>query len=255
MSKKKHIFVIACNFDGSNRAIYDCVASIRKFHPKSDILIVDSNSANKKYFELRNLPRVEIADIANKNYDSGAYWFAYHNKKQYNYYYFIHDSVIFKKNVEFTMKDSFTSVRYFISKKEIGGFKFVKGRLDSIKYILSKFVKFLNITDIDGFGYDNFKQIQWSLMSLKKTNYFFPNIWNSVFGPMFFCDREVLTKLKRNNFHKILPSNKNEQMSMERLWGIALTQEGYNVANTLQGDHFKISLNTASLTKKILNRK
>ena len=64
-----------------------------------------------------------------------------------------------------------------------------------------------------------------------------------------------MKKLKENNFNKILPTNKNQSMAMERLFGIALRQEGYDLSNSVQGDHSNKPLNTSNFEKIKLNRK
>ena len=44
-------------------------------------------------------------------------------------------------------------------------------------------------------------------------------------------------------------------MSMERLFGIVLQQEGYDLSNSVQGDHFYSEMNTHNFKKKIFNRR
>ena len=64
-----------------------------------------------------------------------------------------------------------------------------------------------------------------------------------------------MKKLKENNFNKILPTNKNQSMSMERLFGIALQQEGCDLSNSVQGDHFYSEMNTRNFEKKFFDRR
>ena len=59
----------------------------------------------------------------------------------------------------------------------------------------------------------------------------------------------------KKNLNKILPTNKNQSMSMERLFGIVLQQEGYDLSNSVQGDHFYSEMNTHNFKKKIFNRR
>lgn len=254
-TNKSHLFVIACYFNGQNDFIYNCVRSIKENHPESPILIVDSNSPDKSYFKLNQLENVEIADIGNQNYDTGAYWYAYKNKPNYDSYIFLQDSIYIKKPLYQYLSNSLTSIRFFISRKSIGKFKFITGRNHAFKYILAKRFNIKNMPEIDGYGFDSPDQIEWCENQLKKTSYFFPNIWNSLFGPMMICDRSVFTKLSNKGFDKILPTNKLEQMCMERLFGIALTQEGYDVTTSIQGNNFEVPLENHNLKKIIAQRK
>ena len=47
-----------------------------------------------------------------------------------------------------------------------------------------------------------------------------------------------MLSLIQKKFDKILPTNKIEQMCMERLFGIAFQQEGLDVSNSIQGENF-----------------
>ena len=71
--------------------------------------------------------------------------------------------------------------------------------------------------------------------------------------PLF--GKNVMKKLHKKKFNKILPSNKLEQMCMERLFGIAFQQEGYDVSNSVQGEHFTTPFETINFQKKFFKRK
>jgi len=103
-------------------------------------------------------------------------------------------------------------------------------------------------------GFDDKYQYDWGVSELKKTNYFLPKIWLSLFGSMFVCKNIVMQKLKKNNFNQILPNNKNQSMAMERLFGIAFQQEGYDLSNSIQGDHFYVPMDTPGFEKISFNR-
>ena len=64
-----------------------------------------------------------------------------------------------------------------------------------------------------------------------------------------------MQKLYENNFNKILPSNKIEQMCMERLFGIAFQQDGLNVANSIQGENFSTFFDNQKFEKTFYKRK
>ena len=67
----KKIFVIACYYDGSNAAIFECVKSIQKHYKSAKIVVVDSNSPDKTYFQRLKEKKVTVYNAKNKNYDTG----------------------------------------------------------------------------------------------------------------------------------------------------------------------------------------
>ncbi len=64
-----------------------------------------------------------------------------------------------------------------------------------------------------------------------------------------------MQKLQNKNFDKILPKNKLEQMCMERLFGIAFQQEGFNVCKSVQGENYCTSFETKNFEKIFYKRK
>jgi hypothetical protein len=64
--------------------------------------------------------------------------------------------------------------------------------------------------------------------------------FSALFGPMLLCKREILDKLYKNGFSKVLPTNKDESMAMERVWGSVLYTEGYKInLHTIMGCYFR----------------
>lgn len=248
------MFVIACYYDGTNNSIFNCVDSIKKFYHNPNIVVIDSDSPDKKYFEVLKKKKITVVNAKNKNYDTGAYWYAFKKYKNVKFFYFLQDSIVLKKNLSEYEKKDLTTIRYFYSINKVGGFVFQKTKKNFINKI-KDFLKINNIKKHDIYGFDFLEQINWSIQQLKKTNYFMPNLWVSVFGPMFMCKRKVMNNLYKNNFYKIMPKNKIQQMTMERLFGIAFQQEGYNAACSIQGEHFSTPHETDHLTKKFLKRK
>ena len=122
----KKIFVIACYYDGTNNSIFECVKSIQKYYKSAKIIVIDSNSPDKTYFQRLKEKRIIVFNAKNKNYDTGAYWYAYNKFKKVNFFYFLQDSVIFKRNLSYYEKNDLTTFRYFLSFDKIGGRKFVK---------------------------------------------------------------------------------------------------------------------------------
>ena len=127
MNSKK-LFVIACYYDGSNSSIFECIDSIQKYYKSPQIAVIDSNSPDKSYFKKLKEKGVIVYNARNKNYDTGAYWYAYNKFKKANFFYFLQDSVIFKKNLSKYEKNDLTTFRYFLSINRVGGRKLEKTR-------------------------------------------------------------------------------------------------------------------------------
>jgi len=250
---KDRIFIISCYFDGTNNAIFDCVNSLISNYDYPKILVIDSDSPNKSYFKKLRSLSVEVLDSKNKNYDTGAYWIGFTKYNDYKNYYFLQDSIKIKQNFISFEKNNLTTFRYFHSIDRVGGFKIDKTKKNLIKKLTDFFRINKKIHDV--FGFDNNYQIEWSREQLKKTNYFLPKSWLSVFGPLFICKKVVMQKLYMNNFHKILPTNKIQQMCMERLFGIAFQQEGLDVSNSIQGENFSTSFENDKYEKTFYKRK
>ncbi|NMN67996.1 hypothetical protein VP91_00011510 [Candidatus Pelagibacter ubique] len=250
---KERLFVISCYFDGSNNAIFNCTNSILNNYNKPKIVVVDSDSPDKSYFDKLKLKSIEVLDAKNKNYDTGAYWIAFNKFHDYDNYYFLQDSIIIKENLIFYEKYSLTTFRYFLSINRVGGFIIDKTKKNFIKKLSAFFKRNKKIHDI--YGYDYNDQITWSNEQLKKTLYFLPKTWLSVFGPIFLCKKHVMLNLIQKNFDKILPTNKIEQMCMERLFGIAFQQEGLDVSNSIQGENFNTKFDTPKFEKIFYKRK
>ncbi|MFZ3054057.1 MAG: hypothetical protein WA099_11700 [Sulfuricurvum sp.] len=250
----KHAFVLPCYFQRENPVVINAVKSIRTFHPDSPIIIIDSGSSDKSYYKDLEAYSVIIEDVNNKNYDTGAYWYAYTKYTDIEFFYFIHDSIELYDNLFDLFVHDITSIRYFNSANIVGGRYVISGRSDFIKkYILSKLGRLDWLNDI--YGCNNSDQLEWIHEQMKRIRYWIPDFFPALFGPMMCVKREVMDRLANAELNKILPTNKNEQMAMERIFGIALMQEGYDfVNNSLQGDQLANQLDTSRFNKIILNR-
>ena len=250
---KERLFVISCYFDGSNDAIFNCTDSILNNYNKPKIIVVDSDSPDKSYFDKLKSKSIEVLDAKNRNYDTGAYWIAFNKFNDYDHYYFLQDSIKIKENLISYERYSLTTFRYFLSINRVGGFIMDKTKKNFIKKLSDFFKRNKKIHDI--YGYDYNDQIIWSNEQLKKTLYFLPKTWLSVFGPIFLCKKHVMLNLIQKKFDKILPTNKIEQMCMERLFGIAFQQEGLDVSNSIQGENFTTKFDTPKFEKIFHKRK
>jgi len=109
MENNKELFVVATK---EKRFIFDCVASIKRYHPKADILIVDSDSDNKDYMQTinKNYKNVMVSKFKNKNYEYGAILHSFLNyKDEYDVFFFIQDSIFIKKTIDSTMLEENTA--------------------------------------------------------------------------------------------------------------------------------------------------
>jgi hypothetical protein len=249
----KQLFVIPCRFSRKNQQIFECLGSIKKSNPNADIVIVDSDSEDKSYMlQISRHEGIQVLDCKNKHYDTGAYWKAFDLYPDYDFYFFIHDSL--SVNTDLSAVNSFFSLRYFLSSPGIGGVKFRYSYSQEFKSLFSKRLP-KELNSIAGHSFTNSTQRNWAMQYLELLGYeVFPKSWYSLFGPIMFTPRNVLHDLIKLNFNAILPTNKLEQMGMELLWGLALRRINVNVTNSFQGDHFVSPLATESFTKKILAR-
>jgi len=204
------MFVIACKFDKKRNFIYQLVDDIRKYHAEEKIVIVDSNSDDKSYFELKDMyPNVEILDVENLNYHVGAYWIAYNQFPDEDFYYFLHDSMRVKANLDFLKEKDFTNFAYF---------PYANGDNDS-----------LSVDEI-----------------LTKTPYSIPSSGLAIQGPIFFVKNKIMKIFKSKGVDKILPTYSEHSVnkvgvsaySMEGAYSIFFVNEGYDIAsNSLIGDY------------------
>lgn len=206
------MFVIACKFQKERNFIYQLVDDIRKFHSEEKIVIVDSDSEDKSYFELKDIyPNVEILDVKNLNYHVGAYWIAYNHFPDEDFYYFLHDSVRVKANLDFLKEKDFTNFAYF-------PYSYSGGNNESLS----------------------------SNEILTKTPYSIPSSGLAIQGPMFFVKNKMMKIFKAKGVDTILPTYSEYSVSkvgvacysMEGAYGIFFENEGYSVGeNSLIGDY------------------
>jgi hypothetical protein len=249
-----HVFILPCYFQRTNPVIINAVKSIRKFHSDSPIIVVDSGSDDKSYFKDIEPYSVIIEDINNKHYDTGAFWYVYTKYPQFDFFYCLHDSIEVYDNLLDLLNNEITSIRYFNSANIIGNRRLVVNKIDFLKkYFFSKITQ--NHWNYDICGFDTPEQQEWVKKEIQKTSYWIPDFFPALFGPMMCVKKSILDKFYAHGLSSILPKNKNQQMAMERIFGIAFLLEGYNIkANSLQGDYYSAKLDSSRLDKKILQR-
>jgi glycosyltransferase involved in cell wall biosynthesis len=84
-----------------SKYIYECLDRIKKYYGNSaDIIIVDSCSTDKKYFELKDkYSNVFIEDICNKNYEYGSIMHGFKKYNDYETYVFIQDGIYIEEEI------------------------------------------------------------------------------------------------------------------------------------------------------------
>jgi hypothetical protein len=193
------MFVIACKYNHEHPFILQLVTDIRQHHPHEKILVVDSNSTDKSYFQALSEFQVIVEDIGNENWMIGAYWHAYKKFPNEDYYFFLHDSMRVKANLDHLKLDPLVTLCYF--DRSISNFNTWSGRVENelgIPY------------STEGKG---------------------------CYGPIFFCENEIMRKLASLGADSLLPANKQETGYCEGMYGFFFEYLGYDLTETsLYGD-------------------
>ena len=193
------MFVIPCKFNPTHPFIINLVEDIRNFHPFEKIVVVDSDSEDKSYFDKLRKYDVIIEDVKNKNWMVGAYWYAFKKYPNEEYYFFMHDSMRVKDNLDYLKEKDLTTMMYF--NRDIGNFN------------------------------------TWGNHITENSEYVYNNNGNGCYGPMFFCKNKVMHKMFEKGADKFLPKNKTETGYCEGCYGFFLEDQGYNLIEcSLFGD-------------------
>lgn len=198
------IFIIPCKYNPHCKII-ETVESIAKYHPDADIIVVDSDSDDKSYFD--NLhPNAMVLDEANKYYEPGALWRV--TSRFYDtHYILVQDSMVFKKSITDIVEST-----------------------DKMKC----FINFYERTDRNHMGVprDKFMEAIHRQMGttpelgLGDEDYGFVG----VFGSSFIISRDFLVKISNSGlFENLAPTNKFEHQIAERVFGIAALDNGVDL--------------------------
>jgi len=201
------MFVIPCKFNEKNPIIFACVEAIRKYHPGEKIFVIDSNSTDIGYRNDLD-SSVFFVDAKNINYQLEAYHIAFKDNSKEDFFYCIHDSLILQRNISFVEKSDLTTVRWWSSPPVNMGWD-ESGRDLSI----------------------------WANEEMEKhLGYSMPLEYKGIFGSMLFASNKVFQDLSKSGVFNILARDKYESCAVERIVGIVLSNLGYDVTNSLQGE-------------------
>lgn len=196
-SDKKFIFSICtrCENDSQTKLPIDCVKHIKFFYPHADIAVVDSDSPVQSHISKLKEMGCFISDIKNNNYEAGAIWDTY-SKYDRDAYVFLQDSML------------------------------LLGTID--KYLYNDITVIGDMSH--NWSYCNEHHINWARENITKSNYtFMEEGFRLVQYNSMIISKKLMSKFKSKNLDKVLPNSKIGSCSMERIFGIALTLEGYEI--------------------------
>ena len=191
------MIVLPTYHDGGTM-IDEAVDAAARHMPDEPLLVVDSASPDRTYMERID---ADIADVGNVNYATGAYRWVYENRPA-DFYYLFQDSLIIEADLTHLRERDVTAVRWFPMPHT-------------------------------GWGFDDRHErlCVWGSTAYDGT---WPEDYAGVFGPMLACTHDVLGKILRLVTGRSV--TKFHECAMERLWGMALAEEGYDVTDgALQG--------------------
>ncbi len=138
----------------------------------------------------------------NSHYGPGAFRYAFDVYGHFDFYYFVFDSLLVHANLDFCQDHDVMTVRWFDSNVHGWGWNDDTGE------------------PLDDWARDRGVQI--------------PKHYRGIMGPMLMAPRAVIEKA---DLFRLMPTNRYEQCALERCWGIWLEEAGYDVTNSLQGEH------------------
>ena len=221
------MFVIPCKYVKEYPAIQQIVKDIRKYHKTEKIVVVDSDSGDKSYFDDIKKYDVIIEDVYNKNYMVGAYWYVYKKYPNEEFYYFLHDSMRIKDNLDYMKEKDLTTLMAFPR---------------SVNSSFDGFAAKIN----DETEYD---YVFGEPIPNRGRNQSNDDLYNTkglgIQGIIFFCKNKIMKKMLDMGADKILPNNKDECGYCEGCYGFFLEEQGYDLHEcSMYGDVFDKPRNT-----------
>jgi hypothetical protein len=161
--------------------------------PDERILVVDSDSPDKTYFATVEAMGAMVAPIANRHYETGALWHAYRAYPEESFFYLMHDSTEVLKDMT------------HLKNVPVSGFQ-----------------------GLEAWGNTEGFHVQWANDALATTKIPMSHVaFSMLMGCIHFVQHALLDRLVELGFHAVLPINKWQSQSMERLWGLAYAHIGH----------------------------
>jgi len=152
---------------------------------------------------------IKIDDVRVEPHDTfmtGAIWRGYEMFPDKDFYYFLNEYVVLRKDIKFAKANDVSSIAHFP-----GGF---------------------DGEDQSNWLKGNYKDQEFMNMVNSKN-------WDGVYSSMFACKKHVLHRLVDIGFNTIIPNNIVESQSMERGWGIMFKKLGMDhTASSVCGNFF-----------------
>jgi hypothetical protein len=226
------MFCLSCHWTPQS-PVHQCVESILKYHPMEKVVIVDSDSSDKSYYEKYDGDdRVIILDGVNQYRHPGSYEVIYERFPNEPYYVIIHDSIIFKKSIQ----------KFLKSPNEFYSFMYFRETTQS----------------------EEDRHISWYRNIFNETKYIPPEPYTTIraaFGHISVIKNSMMRKMKDGGLlAKFKTKDKWEDQNCERVLGIWAEQEGYSPEEyNIEGDFLHrygdvMSDNLEYFTKIFLNR-
>tara|TARA_B100002019_G_scaffold121711_1_gene104693 strand:- start:12052 stop:12738 length:687 start_codon:yes stop_codon:yes gene_type:complete len=195
------MFLFSCKYV-PNSPVRETVDAIIKHHPNEKIVIVDSDSDDKSYYDFfSSYDNVEILDDCNKDRVPGAFYQVYKKYPDEPYYINIQDCVIMKESIQSWIDSDaeFVSFMYFIEPFDDW----------NNKCLGNEFREF-------------FPQVDYEIPQRGED-------YEGCYGPLFIIKNSLVKKFEQKGFIKSLKSrSKTMDQVFERLWGIVAAQEGWS---------------------------
>ena len=184
------MIVFVCHNLPGQDFIVDSVAAARTHMPHERICVVDSTSPDQGYMEKLGAD-VEIIE-GNIHYETGAWWMAFDRfQEEEEHFYFFHDNLTILKLLP---EKEFLTVASFANWFGVSGHQ--KEIMDMCA------AAFLPV----------------------------PPNFNSCFGSMFGCTKELMSRVKMLRASNLRPGSRHSSQSMERVWGIIWQTLGFDAA-------------------------
>jgi glycosyltransferase involved in cell wall biosynthesis len=201
------MFIIPCKYN-PKCLVEKTIESIRNHHPNTEIVLVDSDSDDKTYFKRIEQYNVLIEDIANHNYEPGAFWYTV-QKYNRGKYILCQDSIIFKRNID-DIIDGTMSMKCF---------------MNFIENSFSHWMRGVSVPDY----LNGVNKMMGDFEPLSMTT---NETFAGVFGSNLIVSGFITELMMTRNLHKsLLPTNKFEHQIAERVFGLVAKRMGIPLEN------------------------